>query len=244
MNPHDAKFLLRARRPDGRDAADPMFAEALSEAQRDPALKSWLEREQRFDATITSKLGEVAPPAGLREAILAGARASEPRIAWWRRPVWLAVAATVAVLFTLTARFLPEGAEPGAGSLARAAMQDLAGAHDSHDGNPAGLASVQRQLAQASLPLQRNVSLDLDELKRKRCRSFQLGGREVFEICFERDGTWYHLYAMRGGRASVGEWRELEGRDGERLVVAAWRDASNSYALVTSAGREALRRLL
>ena len=101
MNPHDSKFILRARRPGGSDADDPIFAEALAATERDPQLKAWHEREQRTDAALSAKLREIAPPPDLTAAILAGARASVPRPAWWRRPGWLAAAAAFAVLMSL-----------------------------------------------------------------------------------------------------------------------------------------------
>ncbi len=246
MNKHDAKFLLRARRPGGRDANDPMFAEALAEAARDPGLKAWQEREERFDAAMTAKLGEVAVPAGLREAILAGGRASGRRTAWWRRPEWLAAAAAVAVLLAVAATMVSR--RGGAGlpleHLAEAALRDLATAHDEHVGRPAGLGSVQARMADLRGPMSKNLSLDLEELRRNRCRAVTIGGVEVFEICFQRDGAWFHLYATRSGGARAVTFGEAAPGGGERLAVAAWSDARHSYALVTDAGRKALERVL
>ncbi|MBC8040705.1 MAG: hypothetical protein H7Y06_09195, partial [Opitutaceae bacterium] len=72
MNTNEAKFILRARRPDGRDDADPRFQEALEQARRDPALAAWMAREQAFDEAVAARLRAVEPPAGLRDAILAG----------------------------------------------------------------------------------------------------------------------------------------------------------------------------
>ena len=71
MNNNEAKFILRAYRPSGRDAADPAFNSALAQAKSDPALGAWLVREQAFDALITKKLRAIVPPPDLREAILA-----------------------------------------------------------------------------------------------------------------------------------------------------------------------------
>jgi hypothetical protein len=74
MTNDEAKFILSAYRPGGHDAADPAFAEALDQARKDPALARWFEFERRFDEVMTAKIGAVTPPAGLRDAILAGAR--------------------------------------------------------------------------------------------------------------------------------------------------------------------------
>lgn len=241
MKHHEAKFLLQARRPGALDASDPRFAEALAEAERDPLLKLWLEREQRFDATLARKLAEVAPPPGLREAILAGARASARSRPWWREPRWLAVAAGFVVLAAVGSLLAPRGRALPADRLAAAALQDLARAHDDHEGQPAALAEVQARLAEPGRPL-RQVALDLDALERNRCRVLRIGGHEVFEICFLREGVWFHLYALRGA-IQGGALQELA-TGSETLAAATWSHAGNSYALVTSAGREALRRVL
>ena len=97
MNNQEAKFILGAYHADGRDAGDPMFAEALGQAARDPELSAWLEGNRKFDTVMAEKLGEIRPPAELRAAILAGGQASRPRRRWWTNPLWLGAAAVIAV---------------------------------------------------------------------------------------------------------------------------------------------------
>jgi hypothetical protein len=72
----DAKFLLSAYRPNGADARDPVFEEALQRAQYDPELASWFRDERNFDRVISSKLRSIAPPSNLEAAILAGLRST------------------------------------------------------------------------------------------------------------------------------------------------------------------------
>lgn len=250
MNHEEAKFLLRARRPGGRDAGEAVFAEALREAERDPQLKAWQAREEAFDAAMERKLAAIEPPAGLREAILAGARAGETaresRVAW-RRPVWLAAAAAVVLAATAAVVAMRVGGGGGGGlaaeELAGFALNDLAGAHDEHVGRPAGLETVQARLASAQGSLRGNLRLDVEELRRGGCRAVRVGGREVFEVCFRRDGAWYHLYVMRasGGVEKGGAVKEV---DRGRMVAATWSDGRNAYALITEAGRDALRKVV
>lgn len=249
MTPDEAKFLLRARRPGNRDAGDPAFAEALKAAEGDSILQAWHAREERRDAALAARLGEIAPPPGLREAILAGARASEARtssnVIAWRHPVWLAVAAAVAVLVSVVVR---QTSAPALSveRLAAVAMHDLENAHASHVGVPGLQATLKARLASVALPLRTGVGqvLNLEELRGGRCRSVSIAGREVFEICFQREGVWFHLYATAGGSGAVtSELREVATANGG-MTVAAWRDAKHTYALVTHAGRDALRRVL
>jgi hypothetical protein len=244
MNIQEAKFILGAYRPNGRDAADPMFAEALGQAERDPELRAWLERERKFDTAFAGRLRDIAPPAELRAAILAGARASRPRRRWWTHPLWLAAAA-IAIIAAVSIDIVPS-AEPKVSELAAFALSDLVEAHDEHVGYPPELASLQDRLGAVQLPLtaEPGIGIDLDELRRLNCRSVRIAGREVFEICFVRDGTWYHLYVARRNDFAPGpvDPNLLIQSRGE-YVATAWADARNVYALVTH-GQEALRQVI
>lgn len=245
MNNEEAKFILSAYRSGGRDAADSAFAEALAQVERDPELRAWWERERGLDAAVAAKIAEVPPPAGLREAILAGGRVSGPERRRWRQPVWLAAAAAVAVLLAATVTWRAWRAASTWAELATASILDLVQTYHAHVGRPSGLASSQERLAGLALPLPQTLALDLKELRQRRCRTVKVGGREVFEFCFERDGTWFHLYAARRADfppRGTEEPVEITARDG--YVAATWADAANVYTLVTGAGYEALRRLI
>ena len=102
MKNEEAMFILNAYRPDGGDAGDATFCAALEQTRTDPVLGRWFAAQQAFDRAMCAKLGEVAPPAGLHEAILAGgkvsAASSVDQSARWRSPVWMALAASVAIL--------------------------------------------------------------------------------------------------------------------------------------------------
>lgn len=247
MNNQEARFILGAYRPDGRDAGDPKFAGALEQTQRDPELRAWLERQRKFDATVAGKLNELAPPAELREAILAGARASQPRRQWWMNPASLATAAGIAVMAILGLTVTPSRTGPSVAEFAAIAVKDLADAHDEHVGHPPELAELQAQLGTEQSPLRRVVDLNinLDELRRKNCRSLRIGGREVFEICFQRGGTWFHLYAGRRDDFTPGsvDPNSLIASRGQ-YSATAWADAKHVYTLVARTDAETLRRLI
>ena len=71
MKIQQAKFILSSFRPNGQDAKDPDFAEALALAAEDRELGEWLARERAQDATFSSALSSVELPEELREEILA-----------------------------------------------------------------------------------------------------------------------------------------------------------------------------
>lgn len=245
MNNQEARFILGAYRPDGRDAGDPTFAEALVQAERDPELRAWLQRQRKLDTAVAGKLEEVAPPAGLREAILAGARVSQPRRRWWVNPVWLSAAATIALIAAVSITIGPSAGSPPVTDLTTFALTDIADAHDEHVGFPPTLTGLQMRLSAAEAPLTTVFSeIDLNELRGRNCRSLLIAGREVFEICFLYDGTWYHLYAGRREDFGPGpiDPRSMITSQGE-FAATAWADSKHVYALVTD-DEEALRRLI
>jgi hypothetical protein len=117
MNNEEAKFILRAYRPGGQDAADPQFAEALDQARRDPELSRWLAEQTALDTAIGGKLQSIPVPADLRASILAGRKIvplkPEP---WWRRSIHPAAATAALVVTFATIGFLAlhEPPEPNA----------------------------------------------------------------------------------------------------------------------------------
>jgi hypothetical protein len=70
MDKEQARFVLQSFRPDGADARDPDFAEALALAAGDRELGEWLARERAQDAAFAAALTDVAIPEDLRESIM------------------------------------------------------------------------------------------------------------------------------------------------------------------------------
>ncbi len=71
MDKEQARFVLRSFRPDGEDAGDPDFTEALRLALENRELGEWLAHERAFDASFATALGAVDLPPNLRDDILA-----------------------------------------------------------------------------------------------------------------------------------------------------------------------------
>lgn len=69
MDREQAQFILQSFRPDGADAFDPAFQEALELATEDRKLGEWLANERAQDAAFASMLSEVEIPDDLRDAI-------------------------------------------------------------------------------------------------------------------------------------------------------------------------------
>ncbi len=247
MTNDEAKFILNAYRPDGRDAGDMTFSAALEQARQDPALGAWFAWQQKFDRAMTAKLGQVAPPADLRDAILAGAKLSQPATAqrsWWNQPAWVAVAASVAVLFAVTAGLLwPKNAAASTG-LAEFALADTMHG-ELHGGHGASEQSMRAMLGQAGRPLCAGLAMNFANLRAGGCRTVNFEGHDVIEICFKRNGAWFHCYIAR--RADFSELALTATPsiiDRQGVAVAAWADAEHVFLVAGKSGRAALQQLL
>jgi len=241
MTNEEAKFTLHAYRPGGRDAADPTFAPALAQAKQDPRLGEWFAREQAHARAVAARLAEVPAPAGLRDAILAGGRASGGGERSRRRPsAWIALGGLAAGI--AIAAMLWRGPGRAADSLLTLALED--GAHpERHGGHGGPTGALQAQLSQPGAHLAAGLAIDFAALKQTGCRTLQLGGRDVLEVCFVRDGAEFHCYIEPiDPAATTGRAPDFEQRG--RLAVASWSDAAHHFVVVSSAGVEAVRRLL
>lgn len=245
MNNTEAKFILSAYRPDGSDAADPIFSDALAQVRADPGLARWFELEQRLDRALCAKLGEVVPPPGLREAILAGARVSgmAPAAAgraWWRRWAWLAAAAGVALLFAAGVAFRPARASDNFSAF----LLHDAKHSETHGGQGGHNDALQAKLMDPGTRLGGSLALDFQTLRATGCRTISFQGRDVLEICFKRNGVWFHCYIVRkadfpsleAGAAPV--ISELG-----KAYLARWADTEHVYLVISKVSREALLQL-
>jgi hypothetical protein len=243
MTNQEAKFILSAFRPNGSDADNPAFGDALRMAAGDPLLGEWFSRSRAHDAAVAARLGEVAPPPGLREAILAGARVSArtrnraPMLAW---ATGLAAAA-VLVLIVATMR-TPVRPDAGTAAFAGFAINDVANGKHGGKGEPAD--ALVSALQAKGAPMPGADQIDFDKLRDTGCRTLSFAGHDVVEVCFLRDGTLFHLYLAR----HAGSFWDPASR-GPSFVAqaagnaAAWSDKGYDFVVATAAGTEALHRL-
>lgn len=241
MNNDEARFILAAYRPGGQDATDPLFAEPLSQAQRDPDLKAWFKSQLAFDSAVSAKLRELQPPPGLRDLILAGVRVSQRERTSRRRWYWFAAAAMFVICLSVLAAVVRSAAvRPELAELNRFALRDTAFDGMEHIASLPGMRDLEARLAETHFRNDTALDFDLVRLRANGCRTVRVAGREVFEICFGRDHE-FHVYIAR--RDDFATLRSREPRfvaDG-RLSAATWVDSRFAYSLVTTAGSSALR---
>jgi hypothetical protein len=244
MTTDEAKFILSAFRPGGSDAGNPAFGDALRIAGDDPALGTWFAQSRAHDAAIAGKIGEIAPPAGLREAILAGVRVSGSQKSsglGWGWLAGLAAAAAVAIgVFSMRAPLHPDS---GTTELASFAINDMVNERHGGRGEPAGALVSELQAKGARMPGADQI--DFEKLRDTGCRTLNFAGHDVVEVCFARDGALFHLYVTRrdgpmGDSVASGPSFIAQAAG----AAAVWSDKRFDYAVASTAGIEAIRKLL
>ncbi len=243
MKNGDAKFVLAAYRPSGKDATDPFFAEALTQARSDPELGAWFTAQVSFDAFVAEHVRGVQPPPGLRDAILAGVRVSRPKPVWWRRPRWFAALAASLLFASAFVAFRGSSAKPPLAALTRSGLRDAAFYGGEHLVSVAGIREIEERLASMPVRFAVDSTLDLARMRATGCRTIHVAGREVFEICFGRDHE-FHLYIARAGDFAAPPSVEPEISTEGRFSAATWSSPHLAFSLVTTAGVGALRQRL
>lgn len=245
MDNQQARFLLQSCRPDGRDADDPRFTEALEAAERDPELATRLADEQSFDLALASKLKSIPVPIGLREQLLIdGAlyKAAQRR----RQGTILALAASVVLLLSLAGAWFTRERDADSFASYRQEMIARLDGRVQFSFTSERPAELQRWLGE-----QRGVSgvalpNGLRSLPGIGCRTWTWNGRPAGLICFLVNGREaVHLLVVsrdavpRGPRgasptfAESGPW-----------TTASWTEGDKVYLLAGKFDRATLERLL
>jgi len=242
MDNEEAKFILKAYRPNGADAGNDVFCSALEQARRDPALHAWFEREQARDKALAAKLKAVAVPIGLRESILAGAKMSHRERAWWRHPLVYAMAASLALLLAVSGvwwsvRARTDWSQVTSLLIADAARVDRHGSHGTSASDFVALLSLVTTKLSTPMPV------DLKRLKADGCRVFTVAGHEVLEVCFNRNGGDFHLYVMaRPGARDLPDGPRFVAQRGIHTVM--WTDPYHLYVMASTKDEAALKAVL
>jgi hypothetical protein len=243
MNNEEARFLLSAYRSNGRDAGDPVFAEALGQAERDPAVRDWLRKEQAVGGVIVEKLREVRPPAGLRESILAGARFGV-KTPWWRRTAVLAAAAGIAVLLAVAPLAWRMFGPVSGDTLPEFAINFASSGYMGLKAKDNDVEKLKAWLAAQQAPLPARIPPELVQLGSLGCRTVVYEGRNVSLICFGH-GREFHLFVARREdfpTAPPAGAPRFETHKG--WGAASWSDDRHYYVLVSAAGPDAIKQLL
>ncbi|MBM3853851.1 MAG: hypothetical protein FJ399_11955 [Verrucomicrobia bacterium] len=195
MNREEAQFILGAYRPNGEDARDAQFREALDLVRLDPELARWFTTEQALDRAIAARLSQVPPPPNLRAQLLLARKTVAP-IHWWRQPRWLAAAAAVVLLAAFVPRFLRPTAEAGFAAF-RTEMTSAAFSLPGHLGvTGLGGGDVKTWLAAQRGAPDFVLPPALAAKGIAGCKVLEWRGRKVTMLCFKPSGKHVDLFVM------------------------------------------------
>ena len=232
MNNQEAQLILQAYRPGGQDASDPLFAEALERAQRDPALQKWLAEENALDARVREKLQTAIPiPPELKSNLLAQRKIV--RLApWYFQPVKLAAAAAVVLLLGLAAsRLLPQKQAQLVAFRSAMANYSLTKKEHivftSHD-----ITQVQEWLQGQGIKADFELPAALRRSPTHGCRLVDWNGRKGAMICFFVNGEHTDLFVMDGGGLpGLPENGAPQFAEAGGMTTVAWAKAGKIYLL-------------
>ncbi|MEO6034687.1 MAG: hypothetical protein ABIQ35_05490 [Verrucomicrobiota bacterium] len=244
MNNNEAKFILQSYRHTGADADDPVLAEALEHAKRDPELSKWLEQETQLDAEISRKLKAVPIPANLRENILAGGKIVKPAVQW--NTSWLAAAAAIVVLLSAGGIWWHNSSTPKFETF-RSAMIDRSQQMTEHvTFKSSDLAGIREWFAEHNMKSDLALPAALESETVHGCRVVDWNGEKVGFVCFMLDGKEHaDLFVMDRARFrgfTPSGKPSFEERDG--YVAATWKQGKRVYLLAAKGDRSLLEKYL
>ena len=249
MNNEEAKFLLQAYRPDGRDAQDPQFIEALEQVKRDPALEQWFREQQACDSAITEKVRSVPVPTNLKADILAGRKTLRPTTGWKRRSMVAALAACFVAMLGVVAVLMQPSGQLDFARFRADMVQFVHGVEQGREPlhlSPGDVAGIQSWIAENADHLDFRVPPALTQRSGVGCSVVDWNGESVALACFRLGGDQVvHLLVInrQGLRAGPGsEVQYVASLEG--MNTAAWSSDNETYLLVSSAPEKVLRRLL
>ncbi len=252
MDNQQAKFILQSYRPSGKDAADPIFAEPLQQAQRDPLLAKWFTDECRLDAAIAAKLCSISVPTDLKTAIFAAQKAEgrhhRPWPINWPWPIKLGIAALLTFLIGLG--WLLDRSGPTTPLNYATYWNQVSKFISSSDFKleleSKNLAEMQLWLARRGAPNDLVLPSKLAQLPTMGCRTLNIKGSKASLFCFVADGNqMIHLIVIE--RKSLQD-PPTEGApqyaQHGAWSTASWSDQKKTYILTSMGGLQSVRSLL
>ena len=270
MNRTQAQFILGACPPGPLPTDDPQVAEALTLAETDGGLATWLVETRSFDAVVAAKLRSIEPPADLKDAILAGRRrlapahmtVGSPRRKWARPVLWALAAMGVGMLGVAVFRETDDGGSDGQvaeastaqdvpGDLRKAAAKFLSEQwkHD-FDYPESSFPKIQQWAAEQPDQARIEVPADLAASQTYGCKVFEWQGHRAMLVCFiaKDDGQVIHIVsvdrsALPDAERIAPEQPPIFAQIG-RWNTAVWSHGPRRYVALSTTASETLARYL
>ncbi|HUK81877.1 MAG TPA: hypothetical protein VLZ12_04515 [Verrucomicrobiae bacterium] len=243
MDSQQAKEILNLYRP-SVDDADPQFAEALAQVQRDPELRQWFDQHCALHAEIRDKIKAISVPAGLHERILARRKVVRPLV-WWRSPIAIAAAAVVVIalsIYSIVSQLNP----PARFSQFRQQVADFAAAGYTLDVQSASFDELRQQFASNGWPSDYTVPSGLAKLGVRGGCLMNWRGHKVSMLCLrgpDHHDAWLYVI-KRAALSNAPKQSALQVAMVGRLMTASWSEGAKTYVLAAQGDEAFLRSLL
>jgi hypothetical protein len=246
MNNQEAKLILQAYRPNGQDAADPFFAEALEQVRRDPELQKWFSEETNLNNRIQGRLqGTIPVPPNLKSELLAFQRTIRPTSRWFQpiklAAVGLILASLGAILLLIPQRRMTQLAS-FRDTMARSSLQTQEHVVlESHN-----IASIQQWLRSKNMDSHFDLpaAMQAGTGTAQGCRVVDWNGHQAIMICFIVNGEHMDLFVMDSAELpSFPESSAPQFASADGLMTAMWTGSGKVY-LLTAQTQGVLQKFL
>lgn len=254
MTREEAKLILQSFRPNGQDAGDPFFAEALALAKTDSELGAWFAEQQKFDMEMGREIKGVEVPFDLKKKILAQedeitAATGTPFEWWrnvfsWRAPATWAMACGCVLIFAGIALL---GEPENRFADYQAAMISASHEETNHvEVLNSNLPQVESLFAARSAQTNIDVPVGMRGGGLMGCRVLDWHGKKVSMLCFVLNGSKHvDLFVADLGKISDAP---LEGvpqfaKNGPR-TTASWGENGKVYLMTGDVDENFLRQCL
>lgn len=237
MNNESAKEILSAYRPDGSDAQNEIFKQALEQCQRDPGLRAWFTDQVQFDASIVRGLRDVRGPAEGKQAILAFANLEngKSRESGWRKVIPFMSIGIAAMLLLMIGLFNKFATSQGAADFdgANFSVSELVSEAMPLDHRSSDRTELVNWLEERNAPVPPELPEIFQMATVEGCRIFADGnGGKVSLFCFTMDGELVHVLTFdeqtrpylkqpKGEWWSEGDWNMVAFEADQNLFAVA-----------------------
>lgn len=246
MNNQEAKLVLQGYRPNGPDAADPFFAEALEQVRRDPELQKWFNEETVLNSRIQTRLQVAIPvPPNLKSELLALQKTVRPT-PWWLQPMQLAAVALILASLGAILLLIPQRRTTQLASfrdtMARRSLQTQEHVvFESHD-----IASIQQWLRSKNMDSHFDLpaTLQAGTGTAQGCRVVDWNGHQATMLCFIVNGEHMDLFVMDStGLPNFTGNGTPQFASADGLMTAMWTRNGKVY-LLTGKNETVLQKIL
>lgn len=235
MNREQAKQILLLYRSGQGSSEDPELREALAQAGQDPELGRWLEEHCRFQEAVRAGFREIAPPAGLRDTLLAAPKVVQLPATRVRSGRWVTAAvavAAMALLLGVLARVWPKAGPPDKFQDYQAMMVSRAILQYGMDFRTNNMSQLRQLIASKGAPSDYALTPALEKLPLTGGGTLQWRSNPVAMVCFDR-GTndMIFLFVMKTSAVKDPPPATPKITNVDIMITASWTKGDNTYVM-------------